>query len=207
MKNLAGMSVLALGVLIFLLLALAIYVFHTMPYVLAGVLLAEIVVLGAAILAPIVSGGGKKGWFGRAVFALIAVGLANSYMLFLAHRWSVEPQGWYGAVLHWQDGAIRIALSLFGFVAAFLDAVLKAVFSLSQGPIGAFLNQLRPPQSLDIGGAFPGGEGRMESPPLGVVINILIGVVGSLWTALVLKRLLPSGGHGSAKGQKAGAHH
>ena len=207
MKNLAGMSVLALGVLIFLLLALAIYVFHTMPYVLAVVLLAEIVVLGAAILAPVLSGGGAKGWFGRAVFALIAVGLANSYMLFLANRWSIEPQGWYAAVLHWQDGAIRIAVGLFGFVAAFLDAVLKAVFSLGQGPISAFIDQLRAPQSLDIGGAFPGGEGRMDSLPLGMVINVLIGVVGSLWTALVLKRLLPSGAHGSARASRSGARH
>lgn len=207
MKNLSAMPVLALGVVIFLLLALAIYIFRTIPYVLAGVLLAEIVVLGAAILAPLFSGGGKKGWFGRAVFTLIAVGLANSYMLFLSHRWSVEPEGWYGAVLHWQDGLVRIVFGLGGFVIGFLDAVLKAVFSLSQGPIGGFFAQLRPPQSVDFGGAFPGGEGRMQLMPLSVAINILIGVIGSLWTALVLKRLMPSGGASHGGGGHGSGHH
>ena len=192
MKTLTRMSAPLLGVLIFLLLDLAIYVFRTLPYVLAVVLIAEVVVLAAAVLAPLLSGGARKGWFGRAAFALIGVALANSYMLFLAHRWSVEPGGLYGAVLHWQDAVARFA----GFVVGFLDAVLKAVFSLSQGPIASVLERLRPPSSIDFAGVLPGGEGRMSPMPLSVVVNVLVGVVGSLWTALVLKRVLRGGGQG-----------
>ena len=205
MKNLAKVSAPLLGVLIFLLLALAIYVFRTLPYLLGVVLVAEVVVLAAAILAPLLSGGAKKGWFGRALFALIGVALANSYMLFLAHRWSVEPGGLYATVLHWQDGVVRFA----GFVVGFLDAVLKAVFSLSQGPISGFFERLRPPSNLDLGTALPGAEGRFGSMPLGVLVNILIGVIGSLWTALVLKRVLSGsgqGGHGHSAAH-SGAHH
>ncbi len=205
MKTLARMSAPLLGVLIFLLLALAIYVFRTLPYVLAAVLIAEVLVLAAAVLAPLLSGGARKGWFGRAAFALIGVGLANSYMLFLAHRWSIEPGGLYAAVLHWQEGVARFA----GFVVGFLDAVLKAVFSLSQGPIGGFLERLRPPSSIDFAGAFPGGEGRMAPMPLAVLLNILVGVVGSLWTALVLKRVLRGGGqggHGAPAAHGGGRH-
>ena len=205
MKTFAGMPVLALGLTIFVLMALAIYVFSITPYVLAGVLLAEIVVLAAAILAPVLSGGAKKGWFGRAVFALVSVALANSYMLFLARHWSIDPQGWYGAVLHWQDGAVRIA----GYVVGFLDALLKAIFSLSQGPIAALFARLQPPASIDVGSAFPGGAGRMQSLPLGVALNLVIGVVGSLWTALVLKRVLPRGhdSHGASGGHSARKRH
>ncbi len=205
MKNLARLSAPVLGLLIFLLLALAIYVFRTLPYLLGVVLLAEVVVSAAAVLAPLLSGGARKGWFGRAVFALIGVGLANSYMLFLAHRWSIEPSGLYAAVLHWQDGVVRFA----AFVVGFLDAVLKAVFSLGQGPIASFLERLRPPSSIDFAGLLPGGEGRMSPMPLSVVVNILVGVIGSLWTALVLKGVLRGGGAGShgPSGAHGGAHH
>ena len=205
MKTLTRLSAPVLALLIFLLLALAIYVFRTLPYLLGVVLLAEVLVLAAAILAPLLSGGAKQGWFGRALFALIGVGLANSYMLFLAHRWSIEPGGLYATVLHWQDGVVRFA----GFVVGFLDAVLKAVFSLSQGPIAGVLERLRPPSSIDFAGAFPGGEGRMAPVSFGVALNILIGVIGSLWTALVLKRVLRGGGqggHGPSAAHSGGRH-
>ena len=202
MKTLTKLSAPLLGLLIFLLLALAIYVFRSLPYLLGAVLLAEVVVLAAAILAPLLAGGARKGWFGRALFALLGVGLANSYMLFLAHRWSVEPGGLYATVLHWQDGLLRIG----GFVLGFLDDVLKAVFSLSQGPIAGLLQRLSPPSSIDFGGAFPGGDGRMAPLPLTTIVNLLVGVVGSLWTALVLKRVLRGGGHAS-HGAHGGASH
>ena len=197
MKNLAGTSVALLGVLIFVLLALAIYVFRAMPYPLALVLLAEILVLAAAILAPLLSGTAKKGWFGRAVFALVAVALANTYMVSLAHRWGIEPEGWYGVVLHWQDGIFRVV----GMVVGFLDALLKAVFGLAQGPIAAFLDKLRPPESFSGGEMLP-GAGRLPTISTSTVLNVLIGVLGSLWTASVVKGVLPSSGGG-----KAAAHH
>lgn len=201
MKNLARLSAPVMGLLIFLLLALAIYVFRTLPYLLGAVLLAEVVVLAAAVLAPLLSGGARKGWFGRALFALIGVALANSYMLFLAHRWSIEPGGLYATVLHWQEGVVRFA----AFVVGFLDAVLKAVFSLSQGPISGLLDRLRPPSDIDLGGAFPGGAGRMAPMPLTVIVNLLVGIVGSLWTALVLKRVL-KGGRGGHSATHSGGH-
>jgi len=185
-------------VLIFLLLALAIYVFGSLPYILAAVLVAEVVVLVAAIFAPLLGGGARKGWFGRALFALIAVALANSYMLFLAGRWGVEPAGWERAVLHWQDGVIGFGK----FIVSFLDAVLRAVLGLTEGPISAFLDKLRPPQNLGFDQPLP-GVGRIESLPLSTIVNVLIGVLGSLWTASVVKGVLPRGGsHG-----KAAAHH
>jgi hypothetical protein len=199
MKSLAATSVLVLGVLIFLLLALAIYVFRAMPYLLALVLLAEILVLAAAILAPLLSGTAKKGWFGRAVFALIAVALANTYMLSLARRWGVEPGGWYAVILHWQDGLFRAV----GLVISFLDAVLKAVFGLGQGPIAGFLDKLRPPETLSGGEMLP-GAGRLPTVSFATVFNILVGVLGSLWTASVVKGVLPRGGGGR---EKAAAHH
>jgi hypothetical protein len=202
MKNLAKLSAPAMGLLIFVLLALAIYVFRTLPYLLAAVLLAEVVVLAAAILAPLLSGGARKGWFGRAVFALLGVGLANTYMLFLAHRWSVEPGGLYATVLHWQDGVLRF----FGYAIGFVDALLKAVLGADQGPIASLLHQLSPPSSLDLGGAFPGGEGRMAAMPLATIINVFVGVVGSLWTALVLKGVLRGGGHGGHASQGHASH-
>jgi hypothetical protein len=205
MKALAKMSVLGLGVLIFLLLALAVYVFRTMPYLLGAVLIGEIIVLGAAILAPLLNGGAKKGWIGRAAFALVAVALANSYMLFLAARWNIEPQGWCRAVLHWQDGAIRFVLAMIAFVVAFLDAVLKAVFSLGRGPISAFLEQLHAPSRLELDG-LPGVEGA-PTLSLGLLGNMLLGVLGSLWTALVVKQVV-SRAHGGAEGHAdAKAHH
>jgi hypothetical protein len=198
MKSLAGTSVLVLGVLIFVLLALAIYVFRAMPYLLALVLLAEILVLAAAILAPLLSGTAKKGWFGRAVFALVAVALANTYMLSLARRWGVEPGGWYAVILHWQDGLFRAV----GMVISFIDALLKAVFGLGQGPIASFLDKLRPPQTLSGGEMLP-GAGQLPTVSFATVFNILVGVLGSLWTASVVKGVLPRGG-----GQeKAAAHH
>jgi hypothetical protein len=202
MKNLAGMSVLALGVLIFLLLALAVYVFRTWPYVLALVLLGEVVVLAAAILAPLLSGGAKKGWFGRALFSLIAAALANSYMLFLANRWGVQPQGWYHTILHWQDGAVGLVLGAVRFVANFLDAVLRAVFSLHEDPINGFLDKLRPPSTLDAGEPIP-GAGRLPGVSLTMVANMLLGIIASLWTASVVKGVLPrghahDGGHGKS---------
>lgn len=199
MKSLAGMSVLLLGVLIFLLLALAIYVFKAMPYLLAGVLLAEILVLAAAILAPVLSGTAKKGWFGRAVFALIAVALANTYMLSLARRWGVEPMGWYAMVLHWQDGIFRGIVAVIGF----LDAVLKAVFGFGQGPIASFLDKLRPPQMISGGEMLP-GAGRLPDMSFATLFNILVGVLGSLWTASVVKGVLPRGG--GPQGKSAAAH-
>jgi hypothetical protein len=199
MKNLAGTSVALLGVLIFVLLALAIYVFRAMPYLLALVLLAEILVLAAAILAPLLSGTAKKGWFGRAVFALVAVALANTYMVSLAHRWGIEPEGWYGVVLHWQDGIFRVV----GMVVGFLDALLKAVFGLAQGPIAAFLDKLRPPESFSGGEMLP-GAGRLPTISTSTVLNVLIGVLGSLWTASVVKGVLP---RGHAGGKEAAAHH
>jgi hypothetical protein len=192
MKALTALSAPLMALLIFVLLALAIYVFRTLPYLLAAVLIAEVVVLAAAILAPLLSGGARKGWFGRALFALLGVGLANTYMLFLAHRWSVEPGGLYATVLHWQDGLVRGA----GLVIGFVDALLKAVFSLNQGPIASLLDHLRPPSDVDLGSAFPGGGGRMAPMPLATIVNVLVGVIGSLWTALVLKRVLRGGGHG-----------
>ena len=200
MKSLAGTSVLLLGVLIFLLLALAIYVFRAMPYLLALVLLAEILVLAAAILAPVLSGTARKGWFGRAVFALIAVALANTFMLSLARRWGVEPQGWYGAVLHWQDGIFRVV----GAVVGFLDAVLKAVFGLGQGPIASFLDKLRPPTMISGGGGLP-GAGSLPAVSFATLFNILVGVLGSLWTASVVKGVLPRGG--GSHGKSAAAAH
>ncbi len=198
MKSVAGMSVLLLGVLIFLLLALAVYVFRSLPYILAFVLIGEIVVLVAAIFAPLLAGS-RKGWFARAVFALIAVALANSYMLFLAGRWGVEPTGWERAVLHWQDGVF----GLVRFVVNFLDAVMRAVFGFAEGPIGSFLDKLHPPSSLGVDQPLP-GIGRVPSVPMATVLNVLIGVLGSLWTASVVKGVLPRGGpsHG-----KAAAHH
>ena len=198
MKNLAGTSVLLLGVLIFLLLALAIYVFRTMPYLLGGVLLAEVVVLAVAILAPLLTGGAKKGWFGRAVFALVAVALANTYMLSLAGRWGVEPDGLYRTVLHWQDGVVGAVM----FVINFFDAVLKAVFGLAQGPISGLLDKLRPPTMVG-GEALPGGP-RLPDVSFGLLLNILVGVLGSLWTASVVKGVLP---RGAAQGKGAAAHH
>jgi hypothetical protein len=200
MKNLSGMSVLLLGILIFLLLAFAIYVFRSMPYLLALVLLAEVLVLAAAILAPLLSGTAKKGWFGRAVFALVAVALANTYMLSLARRWGVEPQGWYGAVLHWQDGIFHVV----GAVVGFLDALLKAVFGLGQGPIAGLLDKVRPPQTISGGELLPGG-GSLPTVSFATVFNILVGILGSLWTASVVKGVLPSG-HGHS-GKSAAAHH
>lgn len=199
MKSLAATSVLLLGVLIFILLALAIYVFRAMPYLLALVLLAELLVLAAAILAPVLSGTAKKGWFGRALFALIAVALANTYMLSLAHRWGVEPQGWYGAVLHWQDGVFRVAGMLIGF----FDALLKAVFGLGQAPIGGFLDKLRPPPTFSGGEVLP-GAGALPTISTSTVFNVLVGVLGSLWTASVVKGVLPRGG---GHGKEAAAHH
>lgn len=205
MKSLAGMSVAALGILIFLLLALAVYVFARMPYLLGAVLIGEIIVLGAAILAPLLSEGAKKGWIGRALFALVAVALANSYMLFLAARWNVEPQGWYHTVLHWQDGAMRVAIGLVGFLIAFLDAVLKAVFSLGQGPIASSLGRLHAPSRVDLDG-LRGVEGS-PTLSLGLIGNVLLGVLGSLWTATVVKRVLRPA-HASPGGHKsAAAHH
>jgi hypothetical protein len=200
MKNLAGMSVLLLGVLIFLMLALAVYVFRAMPYLLALVLLGEILVLAAAILAPVLSGTARKGWFGRALFALIAVALANTYMLSLARRWGVEPQGWYAVVLHWQDGLFRVA----GMVVGFLDALLKAVFGLGQGPISAFLDRLHPPEMITGAETLP-GAGHLPPISFATVFNILVGVLGSLWTASVVKGVLPRGG--GAHGKAAAAHH
>jgi hypothetical protein len=197
MKSLTGMSVLLLGVLIFLVLALAIYVFRAMPYLLAVVLLAEILVLAAAILAPVLSGTAKKGWLGRAVFALIAVALANTYMLSLAKRWGIEPQGWYAVVLHWQDGIWRVLAVVVGF----LDALMKAVFGLGQGPISSFLDKLRPPEVISGGEILP-GAGRLPTVSFATVFNILVGVLGSLWTASVVKGVLPRGGsHGKAAPQ------
>lgn len=204
MKSLVGTSVLVLGVLIFLLLALAIYVFRSLPYVLAFVLVAEIVVLAAAILGPLLAGGAKKGWFGRAVFALIAVALANSYMSFLATRWGVEPTGWERAVLHWQDGLIALVWGLFRFVVGFLDAVMRAVFGLADGPIGALLDKVRPPSSLGTDQPLP-GIGRVPDLPLSTIVNVLVGVLGSLWTASVVKGVLPRGG--GSHGKAAAAHH
>ena len=199
MKSVAGTSVFVLGVLIFLLLAMAVYVFRSMPYLLGVVLLGEILVLAAAILAPVL-GGSRKGWFGRAVFALIAVALANLYMLFLAQRWGVEPQGWYRTVLHWQDWTIGVVLGVFRFVTLFLDAVLKAVLNLHEGPIGAFLAKLRPPSALGLAGSIPGAEG-VETLPFGMIWNLLLGVLGSLWTASVVKGVLPR------TSGKSAAHH
>jgi hypothetical protein len=199
MKNLAGMSVLVLGVVIFLLLAMAIYVFRAMPYLLALVLLGEILVLAAAILAPLLSGTARKGWFGRAVFALIAVALANTYMLSLAQRWGVQPQGWYAVVLHWQDGVFRFV----GMIIGFLDALLKAVFGLGQAPIGGFVDRLRPPSTFSGGEMLP-GAGRLPSISTATVFNVLVGVLGSLWTASVVKGVLPRGG---GHGKEAAAHH
>jgi hypothetical protein len=198
MKNLAGMSVVLLGVLIFVLLAFAIYVFRSMPYLLALVLVAEVLVLAAAILAPLLSGTARRGWLGRAVFALIAVALANTYMLSLARRWGVEPQGWYGAVLHWQDGIVHIA----GMVVGFLDALLKAVFGLAQGPIASLLDKVRPPQEISGGELLP-GAGRLPTVSFGTLFNIVVGVLGSLWTASVVKGVLPRGG---SHGGKSAAH-
>jgi hypothetical protein len=197
MKSLAGMSVVLLGVLIFLLLALAVYAFRSMPYLLTVVLLAEVLVLAAAILAPVLSGT-RKGWLGRAVFALIAVALANTYMLSLARRWGVEPQGWQAGVLHWQDGIFHIV----GAVIGFLDALLKAVFGLGQGPIASLLDRLRPPQSINGGELLP-GAGPLPTVSLATLFNILVGVLGSLWTASVVKGVLPRGG---SHGGKSAAH-
>jgi hypothetical protein len=196
MKGLAGTSVFLLGVLIFLLLALAVYLFRTMPLILGGVLIAEVLVLAAAIFAPLLASGAKKGWFGRAVFALVAVALANLYMLFLGQRWNVEPQGLYHSVLHWQDSIVRVV----GFVIGFLDDTLKAVLNLREGPISSLLHKLRPPNSLDLSASLPGSD--LPTLRLGMVINLLIGVIGSLWTASVVKGVLPSSGGG-----KAAAHH
>ena len=203
MKSLAGMSVALLGVLIFLVLAFAVYVFRTMPYVLGAVLIGEIIVLGAAILAPLLSEGAKKGWLGRAIFALVAVALANSYMLFLAARWSVEPEGWFRAVLHWQDGIMRFVIAIVAFIAAFLDAVLKAVFSLGQGPISSALEQLHAPSRLDLDG-LPGVTGA-PTVSLGLIGNVLLGVLGSFWTATVVKRVIKPA-HGAAGGGEKAAH-
>jgi hypothetical protein len=204
MKSLAGVSVLMFGFLIFLLLALAIYVFRSLPYILALVLIAEIVVLVAAIIGPLLAGGARRGWFGRAVFALIAVALANSYMLFLANRWGVAPSGWERAVLHWQEGVIAIVWGLVRFVVSFLDAVLRAVLGLSEGPIGAFFDKLRPPSNLGFDEPLP-GVGRIPNLPLATIVNVLIGVLGSLWTASVVKGVLPRSG--GSHGKAAGAHH
>ena len=193
-------SVFVLGVLIFLLLALAVYVFHAMPFLLGIVLLAEVLVLAAAILAPVLSRS-TRGWFGRAVFALVAVALANLYMLFLAGRWGVEPQGWYHTVLHWQDWLVNLIVGVFHFVVLFLDAVLKAVLSLHEGPIGAFLDKLRLPSTVGLAGSIPGAEG-VGALPLSMIGNLLVGVIGSLWTASVVKGVMPR-----SQGKAAAGHH
>ncbi len=179
-------SVLVIGIAIFLLLPFAIYVFRSFPYLLGLILLAEWLVLAGVVLGPLLVSRMTRGWFAGVVIGVLAVALANLYMLVLAQRWGVEPTGWYRAGLHWQDGV----LGLFGFVVSFLDALLKALLNLSRGPIGSFLSQLRWPSRLDVV-LPPSGIQGLDNLRMGLFGNLLLGAVASLMTASVVKSLLP----------------
>ena len=201
-------SVLVIGIAIFLVLAFAVYVFRSFPYLLGLILIAEWLVLAGVVLGPLLVNRMTRGWFGGVVIGVLAVALANLYMLFLAQRWGVEPFGWYRAGLHWQDGVVGVVLGLFGFVVSFLDALLKALFNLSRGPIGSFLSQLHWPSRLDFDLPPSGIQGvpdvRVEDLRIGLLGNLLLGAVASLMTASVVKGLLPR-----SKAVKGGAaaHH
>ena len=183
-------SVLVIGIAIFLMLAFAIYVFRSFPYLLGLILVAEWVVLAGVVLGPLLVNRMTRGWFGGVVIGVVAVALANLYMLVLARRWGVEPTGWYRAGLHWQDGVVGLALGLFGFVVSFLDALLKAMLNLSRGPIGGFLSQLHWPSRLDVV-LPPSGIQGLDDLRMGLFGNLLLGAVASLMTASVVKGLLP----------------
>ncbi len=200
-------SVLVIGIAIFLLLAFAIYIFRSFPYLLGLVLIAEWLVLAGVVLGPLLVNRMTGGWLGGVAIGVLAVALANLYMLLLARRWGVEPTGWYRVGLHWQDGVVSLALALFGFVVAFLDALLKVLFNLNRDPIAGFLAELRWPSSLDIelprSGFAWAPDLRVQDLRLELLGNLALGAVASLMTASVVKGLLRR----PRAGERAAARH
>ncbi len=188
-------SVLVIGAAIFLILAFSIYIFRSFPYLLGLVLILEWIVLIGGVLGPLLVNRMTRSWFGGVVIGLLAVALANLFMLLLARRWNVEPTGWYAAGLHWQDSLVKLVLGVAGFVVGFLDALIKALFNLSQGPIQRFLDHLRWPTRLDLDVPPTGIQGlpdfQIESIKIGFWANLILGAVASLMAASVVKGLLP----------------
>jgi hypothetical protein len=163
MKAFGKDSVVLWTAAVFLLLALAIYVFRSFPHLLTAVVLGELVLLAYGALGPLVRDGLGARPLGRAALVLAAMALANGFMLLLAQRWGAQPHGWVRAVLHWQDGPLRLIASAIGF----LDALLRAVLHLGRTP-------------------FSGGLPR---PPAGLFPNLALGLLASVATALALRGL------------------
>ena len=186
-------SVVLLGPVIFIAMAFAIYVFHSFPYLLALLLIAEWIAVAMTMFSPAFDGK-RSGWLSKVLLVLIALAFANLYMLFLARRWGVEPAGWYGFTLHWQDSAIGFVVAMFKFVVGFFDDLIGAVFNTGNSPIQSSISKLGAGAGLDM---FTGPVGRMTVLPY-----LVIGGIGSLLTATVLKGLLAK-----SKSHTSGGHH
>ncbi len=198
-----SVSVVVLGAVIFVLLAFAIYIFNSFPYLLALVLLAEWLALALAVLGPLVAPAIRKGWLGRVVAVLLTIGLANIYMLFLASRWGVEPEGWFRSTLTFEAAVLNGALRLAAYVVAFLDALLKTVLGLHRGPIGSFFSEVV--AALDGGLHGPlEVQADFEGLRLGLLVNLFVGILASIFSAQVLKGLLPAGRGGAHGGGESG---
>lgn len=188
-------SVILLGPLLFILMAFAIYIFHSFPYLLALVLLAEWIAVAMTVFGPAFDGK-RSGWLSRVLLVLIGLGFANLYMLFLGRQWGVDPAGWYRFTLHWQDGAIGFVTAFAKFVVSFFDDLIKAVFNTGNAPIQSSISKLGSGAGL---GELTGSIGRLPVLPY-----LLVGAIGSLMSASVLKGLLAKSKGGSGGG---GGHH
>ncbi len=183
-------SVVLLGALIFIVLAFAIYIFHSFPYLLALVLVAEWLVAALTVFSPAFTQGKSSGWLSKVLMVAIALAFANLYMLFLARRWGVEPSGMYHFTLHWQDAAIGFVLAFFKFLVNFVDDLFKAVFNTGAAPIASSVAKLGVGAGLD-------ALGRLTVLPY-----LLIGTIGSLLSASAVKGLMAK-----SKGSSGGGHH
>jgi hypothetical protein len=194
-----GMSVVVLGALLFIVMAFAVYVFRSFPYLLGAVLLAEWIILAVAVAGPLISSDMKKGWIGFLVSVLFALALANIYMLFLARAWGVDLFGWYRWTLMLQNTVVGLVVHAFQYVIRFLDAVLMALFGLKQAPIEDFVlglwrrvaEALRAPLSIQAG----------DDLKLGLLINLVIGAAACLVSASVIRKIVPRS-HGARPAER-----
>jgi hypothetical protein len=182
----SGLSVVVLAGLLFVALGFSVYVFGAFPFLLGIVLIAEWVILGLAILTPMVSEPARKGWLRSLLAVLVALALANMYMLFLARTWGIEIYGWYWTTLHLQVAVLGGVAHAAGYVIGFLDAMLKALLGLREGPIeGALGAGWR--VGADLVGSLLGGDG---APRLPMLLNLAVGLLASVMSAQIIKRLV-----------------